>query len=221
MPTENKPLIHKHNGWVFKVFPSTRPQPEQLFILLHGWTGDEHSMDIFVRSLPNAALAISPRAPFSLPENGYSWNPLAPDHAEAPAKLQAVAAQLWQEIRLWKEYLDLQPALPLHLIGFSQGAAMAYLLTIDSPGQILKTACLSGYLPEGAVSRLKPHLLAEHAFFIAHGTEDRIIPVERARDACNHLQAAGARVTYCESPVGHKLAAECFSALKDFFSAEA
>jgi predicted esterase len=53
--------------------------------------------------------------------------------------------------------------------------------------------------------------------FIAHGTDDDRVPVEKARLSAELLENAGAAVTYCEEQVGHKLSAKCFRGLEAFY----
>jgi predicted esterase len=53
---------------------------------------------------------------------------------------------------------------------------------------------------------------------MAHGTQDALVPVARARQARQILLEAGAQVTYCEDDVGHKLSASCFRGLETFFA---
>ncbi|HEY9527377.1 MAG TPA: hypothetical protein VIR02_09860, partial [Anaerolineales bacterium] len=55
-------------------------------------------------------------------------------------------------------------------------------------------------------------------FFIAHGTKDETISIQRARESMEILERAGAQVTYCEDEVGHKVSASCLRGLKDFFA---
>jgi predicted esterase len=53
-------------------------------------------------------------------------------------------------------------------------------------------------------------------FFVAHGTLDEMVPVERARQSIAVLEQAGAQVTYCEAEVAHRVSADCLRALKSF-----
>jgi len=54
-------------------------------------------------------------------------------------------------------------------------------------------------------------------FFVAHGVKDETVTIDRARHSVALLEQAGARVTYCEDEVGHKVSANCVVALKNFF----
>jgi len=51
--------------------------------------------------------------------------------------------------------------------------------------------------------------LADKPVFVAHGTADKLVSVERARESVAILEKSGARVTFCEAEVGHKVGGEC------------
>ena len=87
--------------------------------------------------------------------------------------------------------------------GFSQGSVMSYALALGagrpSPAGLL---VMSGFIPEVDGFDLdleRPGL----PIAITHGTLDPVIPVEFGRSARQQLEAAGNRLLYRESPVGH------------------
>jgi phospholipase/carboxylesterase len=196
-----------------------RPQgegPHPTILMLHGWTGDENSMWIFASRLPSDALLIAPRGRFPTPLGGYGWQP--------------------EDKRRWPEVDDLRPAIDdllqlltpanfpdadldnFSLVGFSQGAALSYTFSLLHPLRIHQAAGLSGFLPKDAGRLIENAPLKGKRLFAAHGTQDNMVPVERARSAVDLLEKAGAKVTYCEDDVGHKLSLTCFKALQNFFA---
>jgi phospholipase/carboxylesterase len=90
-------------------------------------------------------------------------------------------------------------------------------MAIDRPERIASVAGLSGFLPEGTSTWLSNERLKGLPIFIAHGTEDELVPVNKARLSVDQLEKAGADVTYCEDEVGHKLSAKCFRGLEAFY----
>jgi phospholipase/carboxylesterase len=100
------------------------------------------------------------------------------------------------------------------MVGFSQGAAFSYAFALDNPQRVDRLASLAGFLPSEA-DHLAP--LSSIPIFVAHGTEDETVPVCMARSARSSLEAAGVKVTYCESETGHKLGANCAKQLRKFF----
>jgi len=89
--------------------------------------------------------------------------------------------------------------------GFSQGAVMAYALGLFTgrprPAGII---ALSGFVPTVPGFELD---LAEPfpPVAIGHGSFDPVIGVEWGRRARAQLEAAGANVTYKESPIDHTI----------------
>ena len=56
--------------------------------------------------------------------------------------------------------------------------------------------------------------------YITHGSLDELVPVKKARTAVEVLSRAGAKVSYCEESVGHKLSAACFNGMESFFNSQ-
>lgn len=210
-----QPIID--SGWVYRLHPPKDPNPSRLCVFMHGWTGDEFSMDIFLRAVPPDYSVVSPRAPFTSEEGGYGWVTFRPGTLAPITDFQITARNLLTKLDRWIEQHQL-PDNPLTLVGFSQGAAMALATALAYPDRIEQVACLSGFLPKNGLPTPSPEIANGMKVFISHGTQDPIIPVERAREAADWLQAAGAQVTRCESNVGHRLDAACFRLLRDFLA---
>ncbi|MDH5506857.1 MAG: hypothetical protein OEZ02_06515, partial [Anaerolineae bacterium] len=104
------------------------------------------------------------------------------------------------------------------LVGFSQGAALSYVFALLHPRRIDRLAGLAGFLPERSDSAIASQPLRGLPVFVAHGAYDKIVPLPLARQAVASLTQAGANLTFCQGEVGHKLGANCFSALQSFFA---
>ena len=75
---------------------------------------------------------------------------------------------------------------------------------------------LAGFVPSGLEDVIAQRPLAGKNIFVAHGTQDEMVPIDRARMSIELLEQAGAQVTYCEDEVGHKLSITCLRALEDY-----
>ncbi len=203
-------------NWTLRVRASKSASP-RLLVLIHGFTGDENSMWVFTRGLPSNYWMIAPRAPYAADTNGFSWRPPQLETFGRPS-LEMLRPAVDELIRLIDEYstsvkLD---AKQFDMMGFSQGAVMVNALGMLYPQRVRKMAVLAGFLPsdmEGIVAQ-KP--LAGKIIFVAHGTEDQTVPIERALASIEALKKAGAHVIYCEDQVGHKLSANCLHALEEY-----
>lgn len=204
------------NNWVMRVHRPDGNGPFPLVLMLHGWTGDEKSMWVFASRLPKGALLVAPRGIY--PDTimgGFSW---FTDRSKPwPWVSDFIPSVETVYNFLNKSYFPDAELDRVHLVGFSQGAALAYSMTMMHPEKIASLAGLSGFLPDGSSDWLSVGRLEGLPIFIAHGTQDTLVPVERARTSVSSLEKAGAMVTYCEDDVEHKLSAKCFRGLEAFY----
>jgi phospholipase/carboxylesterase len=101
-------------------------------------------------------------------------------------------------------------------MGFSQGAALAFMIGLTYPQLAQSIVGFAGYLPHGALSLCKKQPLLNTPVFIAHGTYDKTIPIARAHKTVEWLTIAGAQVTYCESSTGHQVSLDCLKQAETF-----
>ena len=217
--------------WVLRVRPPTG-QGKRILLMLHGWLGDENAMWIFAHKLPADAWIVAPRAPHPAPQGGYSWRAPAPGPATVDSLRPSAAALLdlldtWPRANTSTSSVHRTSTSSVHcsldgssvdVVGFSQGAAMAFVLALLHPARVRKMAVLAGFAPEGAEQLLAPGQFNGKKLFVAHGAIDETIPIAQARRTVQLMEQAGAQVVYCESNVGHKLGADCVRALGVYLS---
>lgn len=179
-------------------------EPEGALVLFHGRGAGESDLYRLLDDLDpqRRLLGVTPRGPLSLPPGGAHWYVTRqvgyPDPQTFLSTFQLVSA--------WLDELARSTGIPPErtvLGGFSQGAVMTYAMGLGAgrprPAGLV---ALSGFMPtvEGFGFDLTPPL---PLVAIGHGTYDGVIPVEFGRQARARLEAAGARVTYRESPLRH------------------
>jgi phospholipase/carboxylesterase len=218
MPTMTDPQLVTFKNWTFRLRES-QVKPKRLLVLIHGWMGDENSMWVFAQNLSPEITVLGPRAPFAVPEGGYSWREVGPGTwgNASLEDLRPAAADLLAFLDDWSASVGMDID-QFDVMGFSQGAAMTYMLAILYPERIRRLAALSGFIPEHAEVLLDPRRLSGKPVFIAHGRQDDTVPVEQARRAVTLLEGAGAQVLYCESDTGHKVSRECVKELEKFIA---
>jgi phospholipase/carboxylesterase len=185
-----------------------RADPEGLLVLHHGRGSDEQDLIGLAAVLdPDERLyVVAPRAPLRLPGSpGYHWYLVPrvgyPDPDSFHAAYQELAAfhdELWERTGIGPERTVLG--------GFSMGTVMSYALGLGgdrpAPAGIL---AVSGFIPtvEGWEPSLDDRL--DTRILIAHGRNDRVIPVTFARRAREVLATAGLAVDYRESDAAHNV----------------
>lgn len=208
-------------SWTLRVHLPKPPGPHPVLLLLHGWTGDENVMWVFARHYGEDALIIAPRAPYETPRGGFGWQPtlketwpLMDDLLPAVAALDTLLDTLALRPRFAAgRYQDLD------VMGFSQGGAVAAVFTAAARHRVRALALLAGFVPDDF--RPLDGRLGQMPVFVAHGRQDTMVPVVRARQGVARLKAYGARVTYWEDESGHKLSAAGSRALAAFWQANA
>jgi phospholipase/carboxylesterase len=207
--------------WVIRYRAPAGEGPHPVIWLLHGWTGDEDSMWIFASRLPDRYLLLAPRGLNTTPMGGYGW------HAITEGKVWPWVDDFRPAIDKLVTLMDnWPPKAPsadfgrFRLAGFSQGGALGYSFAMLHPDRVVALAGLASFLPDGASAHLQPGSLTGLPVYLSHGVKDKLVPVARARQAAQLLDQAGAKVTFCESDVGHKLSADCFRGMEVFFRDE-
>jgi len=207
----------QYEGWALRVRSSQNPK--RLLLLIHGLSGDENSMWVFARDLPAHYWMVAPRAPHTAEPSGYSWRSPQFETLDGPSleQLKQSAEALIRLVDAYSASAEIDAG-TFDVMGFSQGAAMSNALAFLYPHRIRKTGILAGFVPGGLEELVTQRPLEGKPFFVAHGTKDETVTVERARASIALLEQAGAQVTYCEDEVGHKVSVNCLNALKKFFA---
>lgn len=211
MPETNWVTSFDH-GWVFNYLkPDGIPQNPPL-ILLHGLSGDENSVVPLVTQIIRSRWMIALRGILQAEDRGYAWaKARSRTQNDFRQSAQAFLIQ-WPNIR---SLLGIESEI-VDLFGFSQGAAMASMLLLAKPDLVRRVALVSGFVPDADSSSPLPSL-KEHQVLISHGTQDNIIPFERATQAARFFQLLGAEVNFCQSDTRHKISASCLKEVETFF----
>ncbi len=201
---------------IFRIFPPTQHVPRAALLAIHGYTGNEHSMEIFIQKLIPDCWAILPRAFFPALDEGFSWVLDGNEDRTGFQMLEESAMRLKMRVDQIQQDLKIT-RLPLYLMGFSQGAALALVYSLKYSQDGDRIGLMAGFLPTG----LEPShgTLRNRRFFIAHGRQDATIPIEQAYKIADFLEESQAQVDLCESDTGHKLNMACFKRLEEFFRA--
>jgi phospholipase/carboxylesterase len=216
VPTATNTELISFGDWTLRVRASRSSKP-RLLVLLHGWTGDENSMWVFTRGLSSTYWMVAPRAPHVADPSGFSWRPMQVSSFGWP-NLDMLLPAADGLLKLIDDYsasvgLDGQQ---FDVMGFSQGAAMVNVMGMRHPHRIRKMGVLAGFVPAGLEELILQKPLAGKKVFVAHGTQDQMIPLDRARASIALLEQAGAQVIYCEDEVGHKLSLNCLHGLEQY-----
>ena len=192
-----------------------------LLILLHGYGSNEEDLFSFVPTLPEDWLVVSFRAPRILDYGGFSWYDIDIMNEENRIEISQAKESLNE---ILKSILKISDQYGLtnnetHLCGFSQEGILSYALALQNPQLFSKVACMSCYNEEKLLDGMeKNRKKLEHLrFFVSHGTDDTVIPLEWGRKAAEYLYDLGCYFTFREYMSGHGVNQKNYMDLMDFF----
>ncbi len=201
------------------------PGPYPTVIVLHGYGADEYDLLGVTAYLPKTLQTISLQGTFPLPWGGYSWYHLE----QTPTGLKGDDASRYESIAIIKASLasllekEQADTNNIFLMGFSQGAAMAYTLLAEQIAanmgiEVKGVLAMSGYIPadaKGLLSKIELHNLP---IFISHGEFDELIPHTAMTEATEILNRSGATVTSHVYPIGHGIGEEAIEDLRSWYA---
>ena len=196
------------------------PETPILF-MLHGYGSNEEDLFSFVPTLPEDWLVVSFRAPKVSNYGGYAWFDIDFNNPENFVDEQeandAVTMVLQNILKVSNHYGLTNNA--THLCGFSQGGMIVYTLALQHPELFSKIAILSSYPEEKMLKNITKDKkkLEPLRFFISHGTDDAVVPLDWARKAADILYDLNAYFSFREYMSGHGVNQKNYMDLMEFF----
>ncbi|MBC5782091.1 alpha/beta hydrolase [Ramlibacter sp. USB13] len=188
--------------------------PVATILILHGLGADGNDFVPVAEELQLDSVGpvrfIFPHAPV-MPvtiNNGYrmrAWYDIVGFDADAPQDEAGLRrSQQLVEALIAREKQRGIPAERIVLAGFSQGCAMALLTGLRHPERLAGIVGLSGYLPLADTTAAERHAANQQTpIFLAHGTHDEVVHLDRAEASRDALQALGYPVEWHEYLMGH------------------
>ncbi len=201
------PMLHRAQpqaelklGLKHKIRLSNPERPLVFFV--HGRAGNIDVMAPFKRSAPDSFNLIFVEAPKADPIGGFSWWLI--DSTQTESEIEKAATNLKEFIDACLSYYQLKPKCRLAL-GFSQGAGLLSLLVQKEPQLFDGVAMLAGFVLKKQQALACPARADAAKIFIAHGLQDKTVPIEQARAGAEHLKSFGFKVEMVEDNVAHKI----------------
>ena len=194
----------------------TGREPHAAVIWMHGLGADGHDFEPIVPELemPGApavrfVFPHAPRQPVAI--NGgavmRAWYDVTGDGRQDAKGILASQARI--EGLIARERARGIPARSIVLAGFSQGGAIALQTGLRHPDRLAGILALSTYLPlPDSVADEASQANRDVPIFMAHGTQDPVIPLSWASRSRDRLAALGYAVEWHQYPMPHSVCAE-------------
>jgi len=181
-----------------------------ILILLHGRAAEAKTIFSMEGLIDGRFHVIAINAGFQSPEGGFEWfeggegkRSEEVDNSERfDASETALTAQI-QEVLASKQ-MDTQN---LYLLGFSQGAAMSFILGLRGILKPKGVVAMSGFLPTPI--RTWSSLFTKSRYLITHGTSDEVLSPSFSQSAKAFLDYKGITAEYYEYRGRHRMTLEC------------
>lgn len=200
--------------------PRINIEKAPLLVLIHGYGSNEEDLFGFAEDLPDEFHVISLRGIYNLAVGMFAWYAIDFINAE---KFTNVPQGLDSRNKI-AEFIDqiiIQKGLDkenVWLCGFSQGAILSYSIALNFPEKVKNIACLSGYPEMDFIGELDTNKdFSRLNFFISHGVDDMVIPVEWARKGKPLLDKLQIKNEYHEYRSGHGLVPQNYWDLMSWF----
>jgi phospholipase/carboxylesterase len=200
-------------------------QKAPIIIMLHGYGSHENDLFSFANELPEVYPILSARAPHALGFGGYCWYQINFEATDPSMRSDdEMARDSRDKIIAFIEHAKRKYNNPhkVILMGFSQGCILSYAVAFTRPDLVSSVMALSGYLHAPILPEKTKHEELKHLdFYVAHGKQDPIIPVEWARRSVKFLEENHLNHQYREYNVGHGIDAQGFHDLKEYLEKKA
>jgi phospholipase/carboxylesterase len=187
-----------------------------LLLLLHGYGANEDDLFSLAPFVDERFFVVCVRAPIRIGLGSYAWFRLgfSPEGIVIdPAEVEAARQTLRQFVDEAIAAYHVDPK-AVFLLGFSQGAMMSLDLALREPQLISGVVALSGrVMPSSAEKFASADELIGLPIFVAHGTQDSVLPVGHGRATRDQLQDLPVSLIYREYPMGHEI---CEQELREF-----
>ena len=208
---------------------TTGAEPRGTVIWMHGLGADGWDFVPLVRELPlpeslplRFVFPHAPERPVTI-NNGSvmrAWYDISQsDIARVPDEVGIRQSQASVEQLIEREKTrGIEPS-AIVLAGFSQGGAIALQTGLRFKDRLAGIAALSTYLPlEDSLDREAAGANKATPIFMAHGTEDPVIPMKLAETSQQALRMRGYDVDWHSYPMPHSVCAEEVRDLAEFLA---
>ncbi|WP_298975116.1 alpha/beta fold hydrolase [uncultured Roseobacter sp.] len=174
-----------------------------LIVGLHGYGASEPQIATLLPvelDFPHVYVAV--RAPLALEDGGYAWFRFAAEAGGIVIAPGAVERAVDDLATLLPRIAEATGAASddIHVVGYSQGGALALALALDRPEAVASVAAFAGALPGDLAT---PQATAPLPVLAAHGRLDPLISEQDIALTRAMLAAAGRRVTPFDEGVPH------------------
>ncbi|MBH31766.1 MAG: hypothetical protein CMG71_07245 [Candidatus Marinimicrobia bacterium] len=189
-------------------------EPNRAVLGLHGWMGDEFSMEPIAKSVSaDSAKWYMPRAPYDADKGvGYTWFSGSDEAGWKYEKTVEMMPTVLGNIAADGFLLD-----HTFIVGFSMGAGLAILTGCRLPYAIGGIVTIAGFVknPDHLTAHMTEASLAT-PILMMHGTRDELVTPEIAKETVDLLKGLGYSVRFDTYDAGHRIPKMKMPTIREF-----
>lgn len=180
-----------------------------MILQLHGIGSNKDDLFSFAGQLPPEYLVVSAQAPIPY-YGGWAWYNLYPAmDGNFTSNLEEAKDSVNKIIAFIKEAIEAYSTQEkVILMGFSQGCISSYAVANKAPELVKSIVGMSGYFNEEIVP-FDRKALQHIPIFATHGSEDAVIPIEKAKETYRVFEQADLAFHFTSYPMPHGVSPEC------------
>ncbi len=178
--------------------PSVKPP---LLLMLHGVGSNEEDLFDLAPYFDERLLILSARAPLTLAPGSYAWWPFDSTPQDVVEARRVLLGFIGEAVQAYAVGTS-----RVYLMGFSQGAILALMTLLVTPGPLAGVVAMSGrVLPEAETQAAARERLQGFPILVQHGLYDTVLPIEYGRASRDYLSTLPVDLTYREYPMAHQI----------------
>ena len=215
---ETKPLSLHH----IIQEPGTPEEHPPLLLLLHGVGSNERDLMALAPYLDNRFFVISARAPITLGPGSYGWYRVTFTE-EGPVYQPGAPRNSFHQLSTFIDEAVAAYSLDagrVYVMGFSQGGAMTYSLTLTVPDKLAGSVIMSGRTIAEAEEEMAPRERFNNLpVLVVHGTRDNVLPISNGHELQVKLSQLPVDLTYKEYNMAHEVNGESLNDISAWLKA--
>ena len=190
----------------------TIAENDPAIFFLHGYGSNMQDLDGLSHQFDESWTCISLQASIPVQFNGWAWADLDYNNLSIlpkPEQMVNHRKAVIESIDICISKLNINPA-KIHLLGFSQGAALAMYCGLMFPKRFSSIVSVCGFLPLDQIKEKIDNNLVKHmSLLMINGRQDSIIPLSLAHSSRDSIRSLGMKPDYKEYDMEHSISYDC------------
>ena len=201
----------------------TTAENNAAIFFLHGYGSNMQDLDGLSHQFDGSWTSISLQASIPVQFNGWAWADLDYNNLgilPKPEQMRNHRKAVIESIDICISKLNID-ATRIHLLGFSQGAALAMYCGLIFPKKFCSVVSVCGFLPMDQIKeKIETNLVRHLNVLMVNGRQDSIVPLSLAKSTRDGIKSLGMKPDYKEYNMEHSISYDCLRDILTWLNAK-